>query len=1137
MPNVDEKKLSLPKTGGKASGKSAKKKSAAMVSVTQEKGPDGLTITRLIENFLLSYGDEEKEQLKEKDLEIFNKTLRSKVELFSKLKKTDSYDDFERLADEKQNQIFGANDGFGYPLTSMASATSLLAAILFNEKHQARPTDELEEILSFFEQERDKQELNILEVDLHAIKAKLSPENVLKALKRLERVASYKGIKKEEIEKIREEIVKAFGNYSGRIILDTYGGPEGESKPSYLLARNKLVRFYKDHEIKSIYHRALQEEYEKELIKKLFSEYEEVKKRLYAKRVSLRSLTSQLANLKEVLLAVKEVLQHKGQWSAAMVITPEEAKAILETRPANRKGSEYTIYLRYKIATNPSIGDDALKIFLGVGDMTAAHLTPLQLGLVLSKDKNFLSRRRYEEELINKFRFNAEDKEKAAGELSRLIRNNSLTSGDQARLTKDLISFFKGRQKSGDMNVVFNSHLHLYSLGENKEGQQDVIDDLARLKGDKDYSWKYLVWVLAHVEKSGALMKMSVDDIVQINKAFQGTDQGLKYLAAYIIFRHSQFNPTEEPAAVSSDEDDASAFSIFYSGAELKRFSKIDKEPLKLSLESGDGRKAQIIMTGQGEEHFSYRVVVKAKVSYPNNSSQEDVFLEKTLTNHFKRHYYRRDRSNTEDVEKPNEVDLRAIGIPFKVSLSLVRGVDVESKTTQLLFPKTNILPDHEEANPIYQSTPKQDSAPKAMTPMVIEADKVEIFSGIGDKDVQFFWTLEGRKIRIVVSPDKVRAYDFRSGTFMEEDSFESYEKSASLNNLSLKGLTLSFYRHKNFLLVSSFTGQPVHLESDTPADLRTPILESARKILATEPTGDAQAEIVYWRNQVELKGFVAVKERYLRGKPEDLTPEQLGIALSGHGDHFENRNQYENQLVKIFRDGFNKNREQLSDLEERAAMELSQLMREDKLETVTGRDLESLKNYLTYYFEEHITDNAPHSIWMNQGTFNLTGKNEPVLSKLTPLTVLPGMKKLQGDKKTLRQYRLQYILSAPIVHMRERSLMYQSKVSQWPMHIWDKNFVLGVLLEEAQSEGEKYLAAAILVQDAQINRAMVLPGGIDLNTKNMGMTIQKDANGGVKVNFDPALIERIRTEGVQSVDPVIIRITAIADVRPLLGI
>jgi len=68
---------------------------------------------------------------------------------------------------------------------------------------------------------------------------------------------------------------------------------------------------------------------------------------------------------------------------------------------------------------------------------------------------------------------------------------------------------------------------------------------------------------------------------------------------------------------------------------------------------------------------------------------------------------------------------------------------------------------------------------------------------------------------------------------------------------------------------------------------------------------------------------------------------------------------------------------------------------------------------------------------------------------------------------------------------------------------------------------------------------AMRTPGGIDLNSANMAMTITKDVNGGVKVNFDPAMIAQIRQKGVYSAIPVIISVTTMsqAQLRPLLDL
>jgi hypothetical protein len=60
--------------------------------------------------------------------------------------------------------------------------------------------------------------------------------------------------------------------------------------------------------------------------------------------------------------------------------------------------------------------------------------------------------------------------------------------------------------------------------------------------------------------------------------------------------------------------------------------------------------------------------------------------------------------------------------------------------------------------------------------------------------------------------------------------------------------------------------------------------------------------------------------------------------------------------------------------------------------------------------------------------------------------------------------------------------------------------------------------------------------GGIDLNTENMTWDISKDGNG-VEMTVDPALIERIRHIGIESLTPVIFRITPVVSVWPLLGL
>ena len=61
--------------------------------------------------------------------------------------------------------------------------------------------------------------------------------------------------------------------------------------------------------------------------------------------------------------------------------------------------------------------------------------------------------------------------------------------------------------------------------------------------------------------------------------------------------------------------------------------------------------------------------------------------------------------------------------------------------------------------------------------------------------------------------------------------------------------------------------------------------------------------------------------------------------------------------------------------------------------------------------------------------------------------------------------------------------------------------------------------------------------GGIDLNTSN-GMQWKFSKEGrGVEMNIDPAMMARIKREGINSLSPVIFRITPIANIWPLVGL
>jgi len=56
-------------------------------------------------------------------------------------------------------------------------------------------------------------------------------------------------------------------------------------------------------------------------------------------------------------------------------------------------------------------------------------------------------------------------------------------------------------------------------------------------------------------------------------------------------------------------------------------------------------------------------------------------------------------------------------------------------------------------------------------------------------------------------------------------------------------------------------------------------------------------------------------------------------------------------------------------------------------------------------------------------------------------------------------------------------------------------------------------------------DKAAVARGGIDLTQNGMNWSIRKDGTG-VEMNVDPAMIERIRREGIQSLSPFILRVT-----------
>jgi len=82
----------------------------------------------------------------------------------------------------------------------------------------------------------------------------------------------------------------------------------------------------------------------------------------------------------------------------------------------------------------------------------------------------------------------------------------------------------------------------------------------------------------------------------------------------------------------------------------------------------------------------------------------------------------------------------------------------------------------------------------------------------------------------------------------------------------------------------------------------------------------------------------------------------------------------------------------------------------------------------------------------------------------------------------------------------------------------------------------EVYYEGKMLNKDSAMTDHAMTHGGIDLSQQDAALHVTKDANGGVKVSVDPALIARIEREGMPEVVPIIINMQP-ADIRSLFGI
>jgi len=105
----------------------------------------------------------------------------------------------------------------------------------------------------------------------------------------------------------------------------------------------------------------------------------------------------------------------------------------------------------------------------------------------------------------------------------------------------------------------------------------------------------------------------------------------------------------------------------------------------------------------------------------------------------------------------------------------------------------------------------------------------------------------------------------------------------------------------------------------------------------------------------------------------------------------------------------------------------------------------------------------------------------------------------------------------------------------------WEFTGKLGELCLQLMSHKDTFIKLKKTIEnDRAMAGTIIKPqveGGIDLNTTN-GMQWKINKQGlGVEMNVDQAMIERIRLEGIDSLSPVILRMTPVASIWSLVGL
>lgn len=155
-----------------------------------------------------------------------------------------------------------------------------------------------------------------------------------------------------------------------------------------------------------------------------------------------------------------------------------------------------------------------------------------------------------------------------------------------------------------------------------------------------------------------------------------------------------------------------------------------------------------------------------------------------------------------------------------------------------------------------------------------------------------------------------------------------------------------------------------------------------------------------------------------------------------------------------------------------------------------------------------------------------------------------PGEYELRADNKLYRkengqwqQYQQGMFNSYAVGDNTEQSVSKENEYLRELAATPDLESIQDILDSLSPVDREKFNALrAELSQNGELAQPKVeTPGGIDFNPDNIKMEINKE-NGGIKVDFDPKVLQEIRAKGIDGIVPVILNIQQVKDILPILS-